>query len=152
MFTLRVFFLKLFSPFHAFVFRRTGGRVMGEFGLPVLLLTTTGARTGKRRTAPLLYVENGGALVVPASLWGGPRHPAWYHNLVANPLVEVETREGKRTLRARRRERSGSVCTTCSRRGSRTTRATRRRRRARFRWSCCGRWKRASRRAGGRRR
>ena len=100
MHTLRMWFLALFSPLHAFVFRASGGRVMGRFGLPVLLLTTTGARTGKRRTAPLLYVEADGALAVPASLWGGPRNPAWYHNCLANPEVEVETRAGKRAMRA----------------------------------------------------
>ncbi len=100
MFGLQMAFLRLFSPFHTFVFRLTGGRLLGKFGLPVLLLTTTGARTGRKQTAPLLYVEEGGALLVPASLWGGPRNPAWYHNLVANPQVVVETRTGKRTMRA----------------------------------------------------
>ena len=99
-FRLQLAFLKAFSPFHAFVFRLTGGRLMGRFGLPVLLLTTTGARTGRKRTAPLLYVEEGGALLAPASLWGGPRNPAWYHNLLANPEVVVETRAGKRAMRA----------------------------------------------------
>ena len=99
-FTVQKFFLKLFSPFHTFVFRLTGGRLMGKFGLPVLLLTTTGARTGKHQTSPLLYVEEDGALLVPASLWGGPRNPAWYHNVVANPDVVVETRAGRRTMRA----------------------------------------------------
>ena len=73
---------------------------MGKFGLPVLLLTTTGARTGRQQTSPLLYVEEGDALLIPASLWGGPRNPAWYYNCVANPEVVVETRGETRTMRA----------------------------------------------------
>ena len=100
MLALQLFFLKLFTPFHTFVFRLTGGRLMGKFGLPVLLLTTTGARTGRRQTSPLLYIEHEGALLLPASLWGGPRNPAWYYNCVANPEVVVETRGKTRTMRA----------------------------------------------------
>ena len=100
MLRLQLFFLKLFAPFHTFVFRVTRGRLMGKFELPVLLLTTTGARTGRKQTSPLLYVEEDGALLVPASLWGGPHNPAWYYNCVANPEVVVETRGKKRTMRA----------------------------------------------------
>ncbi|MDE2933782.1 MAG: nitroreductase family deazaflavin-dependent oxidoreductase [Chloroflexota bacterium] len=100
MFRLQMFFLRLFAPFHTFVFRLTRGWLMGKFGLPVLLLTTTGARTGKQQTSPLLYVEEDGALLIPASLWGGPRNPAWYYNCVANPEVVVETRGKKRTMLA----------------------------------------------------
>ncbi len=100
MFALQMSFLKLFAPFHTFVFRLTRGWLMGKFGLPVLLLTTTGARTGRQQTSPLLYLEEGDALLIPASLWGGPRNPAWYYNCVANPEVVVETRGKKRTMRA----------------------------------------------------
>ena len=100
MFQLQMFFLKLFAPFHTFVFRLTRGWLMGKFGLPVLLLTTKGARTGRQQTSPLLYVEDGGRLAIPASLWGGPRNPAWYYNCVANPEVVVETRGRKRTMLA----------------------------------------------------
>jgi len=100
MFRLRMLFLKLFTPFHTFVFRLTGGRLLGKFDLPVLLLTTTGARTGRQQTSPLLYIEDGGRLAIPASLWGGPRNPAWYHNCVANPEVVVETRGRKRPMLA----------------------------------------------------
>ncbi len=100
MFAVQMFFLKLFAPFHTFVFRLTRGWVMGKFGLPVLLLTTTGARSGRQQTSPLLYVEHDGALLIPASLWGGPRNPAWYYNCVANPEVVVETRGKRRTMQA----------------------------------------------------
>lgn len=94
------FFLRFFVPFHIFVFRLTRGRLMGKFGLPVLLLTTAGRRTGMRRTAPLLYHEDRGTVLIIASNNGGPYHPAWYHNLVANPIVEVETRTGRHVMRA----------------------------------------------------
>lgn len=93
-------FLRFFVPFHIFVFRRTSGRLLGKFDLPVLLLTTTGRRTGMRRTAPLLYHEDRGTAFIIASNNGGPRNPDWYHNLVAHPIVEVETRAGRRVMRA----------------------------------------------------
>ena len=93
-------FLRFFVPFHILVFRLTGGRLLGQFELPVLLLTTEGRRSGKRRTAPLLYLEDDGALVVIASLGGAPTNPDWYHNLVANPEVEVQNRAGRLRMRA----------------------------------------------------
>ena len=93
-------FLRFFVPIHVFIFRLTGGRLLGRFELPMLLLTTTGRRSGKRRTAALLYLEDDDALLVIASLGGAPANPAWYHNLVSNPEVEVQTRAGKRRMRA----------------------------------------------------
>ena len=93
-------FLRFFVPFHILVFRLTGGRLMGKFDLPVLLLTTTGRRSGRRRTVPLLYLEDRGTVLLIASNNGGPTNPGWYHNLVANPTVEVETRAGRRSMRA----------------------------------------------------
>jgi deazaflavin-dependent oxidoreductase (nitroreductase family) len=59
-------------------------------GRDVLLLTTTGKRTGQARTHPLVYTKDGGRLVVIASKGGAPTHPAWYHNLRAHPEVTVE--------------------------------------------------------------
>jgi deazaflavin-dependent oxidoreductase (nitroreductase family) len=58
-------------------------------GLPVLLLTTTGARTGAQRTQPVLYLREGDGLVVIASNWGQAHNPSWYYNLRANPNAEV---------------------------------------------------------------
>ncbi|MGW9494931.1 nitroreductase/quinone reductase family protein [Streptomyces prasinus] len=73
-------------------FRANGGKVGGPFeGGDLLLLTTTGARSGEERTTPLGYVRHGRGLLVVGSDLGGPRHPAWYHNLLATPLVRVET-------------------------------------------------------------
>lgn len=72
-------------------FRAHGGRVGGPFaGADLLLLTTTGARSGLPRTTPLGYVRHGGALLVVGSNMGAPRHPAWYRDLLARPLVRVE--------------------------------------------------------------
>jgi deazaflavin-dependent oxidoreductase (nitroreductase family) len=61
-------------------------------GRPLLLLTTTGRRTGQPRTTPMMYVPEGDRLLVIASNAGAPRAPDWYHNLVANPRVTVEAR------------------------------------------------------------
>ncbi len=72
-------------------FRATRGQANGPMaGRPLLLLTTTGARTGQRRTTPLMYVPDGNRLLLIASNAGAPRHPDWYHNLVAHPSVVVE--------------------------------------------------------------
>ncbi|MFE1175681.1 nitroreductase/quinone reductase family protein [Streptomyces sp. NPDC058773] len=73
-------------------FRANGGRVGGPFeGGRLLLLTTTGARSGAPHTTPLGYLpDEGGRVLVIASAAGAPRHPAWYHNLVAHPRVTVE--------------------------------------------------------------
>lgn len=72
-------------------FRANGGKVTGVFaGRPLLLLTTTGAKSGQPRTMPLVYTTDGDRLVVIASKGGAPSHPAWYHNLVANPVTTVE--------------------------------------------------------------
>jgi deazaflavin-dependent oxidoreductase (nitroreductase family) len=72
-------------------YRANGGRVEG-FGGPdrMLLLTTTGARSGQPRTTPMMYMTDGDRLVVYASNIGAKSHPAWYRNLVAHPEVRVE--------------------------------------------------------------
>jgi F420H(2)-dependent quinone reductase len=59
-------------------------------GRPVILLTTIGAKTGKVRKTPLMRVEHGGDYAVVASLGGAPKHPVWYHNIVAHPRVELQ--------------------------------------------------------------
>jgi deazaflavin-dependent oxidoreductase (nitroreductase family) len=83
-------------------FRANGGQVGGSFaGRPMLLLTTTGARTGRERTIPLVYTQDGDDIVVIASKGGAPTHPDWYHNLRANPLVTVEVGTERYQARAR---------------------------------------------------
>jgi deazaflavin-dependent oxidoreductase (nitroreductase family) len=73
-------------------FRANRGTIVeGMFkGAPILLLTTTGARSGKTRVNPLAYTRDRERLVVIASKGGAPTHPDWYHNVVANPVVTVE--------------------------------------------------------------
>ena len=86
------------------VFRVTAGRTMlssAIAGLPVVMLTTVGARSGRERTVPVLGVPVDGALVVIASNWGAARHPAWYLNLTANPEARVAVDDEVRTVRAR---------------------------------------------------
>ena len=72
-------------------FRANEGRVGGPFeGAPVLLLTSTGAKSGEQRTTPVVYQKDGDRMVIFASKAGAPENPAWYHNLVANPTATVE--------------------------------------------------------------
>ncbi len=72
-------------------FRANGGTVGGQFaGSPLLLLTTTGAKSGLLRTTPVQYLPDGDRLFVFASKAGAPVSPDWYHNLVAHPTVTVE--------------------------------------------------------------
>src|ERR1700730_11634623 len=72
-------------------FRANKGKIGGMWeGRPLLLLTTTGAKSGKRRTSPTMYLPDGDRLVIFASKSGAPTHPDWYHNLVAHPQVTVE--------------------------------------------------------------
>jgi deazaflavin-dependent oxidoreductase (nitroreductase family) len=72
-------------------FRANNGKVGGYFaGANMLLLHAAGAKTGKPRTNPLVYVTDGDRLVIIASKGGAPSNPDWYYNLLANPLVTVE--------------------------------------------------------------
>src|SRR5258708_51624 len=72
-------------------FRANAGKVGGMFaGSPVLLLTTTGAKSGRPFTTPVMYLPDGERLVIFASKGGAPTNPDWYHNLVAHPRVTLE--------------------------------------------------------------
>ena len=83
-------------------FRANAGRVGGPFeGAPLLLLHTTGARTGRERINPTMYQNLGGSVAVFASKAGAPSHPDWYHNLLANPEVTAEIGSDTRRFRAR---------------------------------------------------
>ena len=94
--------LKKLMSLHAGIYRASGGKVLGKMGkAPMLLLTTTGRKTGKRRTMPLLYLEDDDSLVLVASAGGQPTHPAWYANLRADPAVEVQIGRAVQKLRAR---------------------------------------------------
>jgi deazaflavin-dependent oxidoreductase (nitroreductase family) len=72
-------------------FRANQGKVGGQMeGMPLLLLTTTGAKTGRALTKPLAYTKDGNCIAVIASFAGSPRNPAWYNNLVGNSTVTIE--------------------------------------------------------------
>ena len=88
---------------HAEVFRRTNGRVGGSlFGMPAVMLTTTGRKSGKPRTTMLTTpVHDGDTVVLVASYVGDSRHPAWFLNLRDNPDVEITMQGRVRRMRAR---------------------------------------------------
>jgi deazaflavin-dependent oxidoreductase (nitroreductase family) len=99
-------FIRAMSAANVFVFRLTGGRFGAKFfkhGSPVGLLTTTGRKSGAKRVAPLIYMNDGPRVVLVASQGGMPKHPVWYLTLEQDPEVAFETREGGlRRYRARR--------------------------------------------------
>ena len=88
---------------HTVVYRATGGLIGHRFpGAPaMLLLDHVGARSGVERTTPLVYVEDGDALVLVASKGGYPKNPAWFHNLRAHPDATVQVGSQRRAVRAR---------------------------------------------------
>lgn len=108
-FTIRIVSSGLTAPFLRKVMHRidrpllrlTGGRFSFARDLPILLLTTTGAKSGRSRTVPLLYIETDDAIAVIGSRFGSTKHPAWYHNLRADPRATVEIK-GQRTARVAR--------------------------------------------------
>ena len=93
----------LVSRLNRFWYRLTGGRIGGTAGsMPVLLLTTTGRRSGKPRTAPLFYLEDGDRLVVVASNVGQDDDPGWWYNLQTNPAATVQIGRTLTPVRARK--------------------------------------------------
>jgi F420H(2)-dependent quinone reductase len=89
---------------HTLLYRHTGGRLGHTIpGVPgrMLLLDHVGAKSGTKRTSPLLYIEDGDDVVIVASKGGFPKHPAWFHNLVANPDTTVQIGAERREVRAR---------------------------------------------------
>jgi deazaflavin-dependent oxidoreductase (nitroreductase family) len=101
--------IKTMSKVNVAVYRGTGGllgskwRVGSAFpwGIPVLLLTTIGRKSGQPRTAPLLFIEDGDDVIVVGSQGGLPKDPLWYKNLQANPACEVQIKRRKMKMRAR---------------------------------------------------
>ena len=97
--------IKIIGAIHRWLYRGSGGK-WGQtfFGSPILLLTTTGRRTGQPRTWPLTYLPEGERLIVIASNGGQPNHPAWYLNLRATPQVSVQLGDRVRTMVAQTAE------------------------------------------------
>ena len=101
--------IKAMATGNVWLYRRTGGRIGGSWRIgagfrkpvPICLLEHRGRKTGKVRTTPLVYLEDGERVVVVASQAGRPEHPMWYLNLLANPDVTVQIRNRRRAMRAR---------------------------------------------------
>jgi deazaflavin-dependent oxidoreductase (nitroreductase family) len=98
--------IKVMSRVHTWLYRTSGGRLGRTWrvgsalrhGVPICLVTTTGRKSGQRRTIPLLHLPDGDNVVLVASQGGLPTHPQWYRNVVADPHVEVEFRRTKRAM------------------------------------------------------
>jgi len=91
------FMVKLFLNAHASVYKLTGGSLGGRMGPNrILLLTTTGRKSGQKHTIPLGFIQDGEDFVVTASNGGGPQNPGWYFNLKANPQAQIQV--GNRQL------------------------------------------------------
>jgi F420H(2)-dependent quinone reductase len=88
---------------HTVAYRATGGLIGHRMpGVPpFLLLDHVGAKSGTRRTSPLVYIKDGDAFVIVASKGGHPRHPAWFHNLNANPDTTIQVGSRRLPVRAR---------------------------------------------------
>jgi deazaflavin-dependent oxidoreductase (nitroreductase family) len=94
--------VKGLSALHRVIYSASGGRVGDRIaGMPVLLLTTTGRKTGKRRVSPLTYFEEEGAIVVVASYGGRPHNPDWFENLIAAGEGKVTIGRESRPMKAR---------------------------------------------------
>ena len=87
------FLVNIGNKVDPYLMRATGGRARTTLNAPTVLLTHTGAKSGKKRTTPLAYFTDGDNVVLIASRGGHHDHPAWYHNVVANPEVELWTNE-----------------------------------------------------------
>lgn len=94
--------VRFYGRFQARIFQLSSGRLGGRFGQgPVLLITTTGRRSGQQRTTPVLYVLDGTRYVVIGSNTGSDSPPAWALNLLANPNATIQIRNDQKSVRAR---------------------------------------------------
>lgn len=86
---------KAITRFHIFLYRSSGGKIWKTMlGFPILILTTTGRKSGKERSTPVVYIKDGDAYAIAASANGSLSHPAWYYNITANTAVTIEV-DGK---------------------------------------------------------
>jgi deazaflavin-dependent oxidoreductase (nitroreductase family) len=85
--------LLLLGDDHVRAYRESGGEVGYIWnGVPTLLLTTTGRRTGQKRTSPLIFARDGDDYLIVASMGGAPRHPSWFLNVQAKPEAEIQVK------------------------------------------------------------
>jgi deazaflavin-dependent oxidoreductase (nitroreductase family) len=95
------FLVNVGNKIDPYLMRMSGGRLKSTFNAPTVLLTQTGAKSGKKRSTPLAYFTNGDDVILIASRGGHRNHPAWYFNVIANPEVELWTKGGGGRYRAR---------------------------------------------------
>jgi deazaflavin-dependent oxidoreductase (nitroreductase family) len=88
-------FLKAYTKINVLVYKLSGGRLMNAVsGMPIVLVKMKGAKSGRMRTIPLMYVPHDKGVILVGSQGGAPKHPIWYYNLIRNPEVEI-TQGGK---------------------------------------------------------
>ena len=98
---------RFWTGLHEAAFRASNGLFFNRVGgMPVILLTTTGRKSGKTRTVPIMYIPDGASYVVIGSNGGMDRHPGWYHNLKRQPEARVQV--GRRQVRVRAEEVRGT--------------------------------------------
>src|SRR3954453_21326230 len=95
------FLVHIGNKIDPYLMRASGGRGKSTINAPTVLLTHTGAKSGKKRTTPLAYFTDGDEVVLIESRGAHRTHPAWYHNVVANPEVELWTKGGGGRYRAK---------------------------------------------------
>ena len=90
------FLFRIFNAIHSILYRATGGKFIGRIqNMSILLMTTTGRKTGKGRTTPLGYFEHDGGYVVIGSNGGADTHPGWFFNLRSNPHATLQIKDKK---------------------------------------------------------
>jgi F420H(2)-dependent quinone reductase len=98
---------KTLSKLQVRLYRLSGGRIANTFqGYPICLVTMKGRKSGREITVPLMFVPHGDDILLVASFGGSPKHPVWYHNLVAKPKVIIEVGREKRTMRVRQADQA----------------------------------------------
>ncbi len=101
--------IKRMSTANTWIYRKTGGRLGKTWrvgsalrhGVPICLVTTTGAKSGQPRTVPLVYLRDGDRIVLVASQGGLPKNPMWYGNIVKTPKIEIQVGRKKQAMHAR---------------------------------------------------
>jgi F420H(2)-dependent quinone reductase len=94
--------IRFFTALNVLIYRLSGGRLMNRHeGAPICLVTMTGRRSGRKKTIALMYTRHGEDVLLVASLGGSPAHPVWYHNLKAQPQIEIQAGRVRRKMLAR---------------------------------------------------
>lgn len=97
-----IWVIRAMTMINVFIYKLTNGRLMNTLGGgPICLVEMTGARSGRKRTIPVMYVPDGEDVLIVASVGGAPKNPVWFNNLIANPDVKIVEGGRTRVMRAR---------------------------------------------------